>query len=211
MKKEGIATEIAQKEGLTPAQRREELEKAGLDFLKEIPENRWLAITFVLWAVLCFLPSIAEFAHLEALGFLLNLYVMKFPIVVVWIAVGLLVAGIPLQFTERLRVKKGGCRNEHHTVILIEEGLFKVVRHPEYTFHICLSILLPLALSPVIRYTAPSIIGAILVIASYTGLAKREEAFNISKWGDDYRKYVKEVPRFNFVKGLWNLRRRSKP
>jgi len=28
------------------------------------------------------------------------------------------------------------------------------------------------------------------------------------KWGDSYRQYMKEVPRWNFIIGLWNLRRK---
>lgn len=203
--KEGIATEIAKKEGLTPKQRKDELIKAGLDFNQKVGENRWLATTFILWGILCFLPSITQFAGIEALSFLLALHVVEFPPVVVWIAVALAIAGIPLQITERLRVNEGGCKDEHHTVVLVKEGPFKVVRHPEYAFHICLSILIPLAFSPVIRYTALSITAAILVIVSYTILARREEAFNTAKWGDQYKRYMDEVPRFNIIRGLWRL------
>lgn len=42
--KEGIATEIAKKEGLTPEERNEELLRAGLDFHK-IPEIPLLVVT----------------------------------------------------------------------------------------------------------------------------------------------------------------------
>jgi len=33
-----------------------------------------------------------------------------------------------------------------------------------------------------------------------------EEKINIEKWGDEYLRYMKEVPRFNFILGLWWLR-----
>jgi protein-S-isoprenylcysteine O-methyltransferase Ste14 len=130
---------------------------------------------------------------------------LKFPGVVAIIAGGLAVIGIPLQFTERLRVNKGGCKDEHHTVTLIREGIFKVVRHPEYTYHICLIILVPIAASPALGCTILSIIGIILALGSYMLLASREEAFNTSKWGDEYRQYMKEVPMFNILLGLWRL------
>jgi len=35
-----------------------------------------------------------------------------------------------------------------------------------------------------------------------------EEKLDIPKWGDEYRQYMKEVPRFNFIKGVWNMRKR---
>lgn len=206
-KKEGIATEIAKKEGLTPEERKKELIRAGLDFTKKIPETPWIAVTMLVWAILCFLPGVAQFSHLEALSFLLSLYVIKIPMVIVWIAVALLVALLPQGLTERVRVKKGGCNNEHHTVVLIKEGPFRIVRHPEYSFYIWLFISLSVALSPVFRFTALSIIGDILLIIGFTILAKQEEAFNIRKWGDEYRQYMREVPRFNYIQGLWRLRK----
>jgi len=30
------------------------------------------------------------------------------------------------------------------------------------------------------------------------------------KWGDEYRQYMKEVPRWNLIKGLWILRKRKR-
>jgi len=203
--KEGIATEIAKKDGLTPEQRKDELIGSGLDFMRVLHLKYWLASAFIVWVLFCSLPSIAQFTRWESLGFILNLYVIRFPDVVAGIAGGLSIAAIPLQFTERLRVNRGGCRDEHHTVTLIKEGLFRVVRNPEYTFHICLYALLPIALSPLLHYTILSIIGTILAITSYILLAKREETFNIAKWGDEYRQYMKKVPRFNIVFGLWRL------
>jgi protein-S-isoprenylcysteine O-methyltransferase Ste14 len=203
--KEGIATEIARKEGLTPEQRKDELMKAGLDFLKLVHEKSYMAGAFIIWLILCFLPGVVQLAHWQNLDFLLNLYMVKFPGVVAIIAGGLAVIGIPLQFTERLRVNRGGCKDEHHTVTLIREGIFKVVRHPEYTYHISLIILIPIAVSPALGCTILSIIGIILAIGGYVLLAKREEAFNTKKWGDEYRRYMKEVPRFNILLGLWRL------
>jgi hypothetical protein len=72
-KKEGIATQIAKKEELTPNERKEELLRAGLDFHK-IPEVPVLVVTWVIWGILCLLPTIAEVSHLEFLGFALELY-----------------------------------------------------------------------------------------------------------------------------------------
>ena len=210
-KKEEIATEIAKKEGLTPEQRKEELVKAGLDFHK-IPEVPWIAVTWIIWGILCLLPTIAELSHLKALVFVLNLYVIKIPMFIVWIAVALLVAllvPLPPRKGTMARKKKGGCGNEHHTVVLVKEGLYRIVRHPEYTFYLWLPILVSIVFSPFWRFTVLTIIGDIVIIIGMEILAKQEEAFNVAKWGDEYRQYMKEVPRFNFIKGLWNLKRRG--
>ena len=214
IKKEGTATEIAKKEELTPNERKEELLKAGLDFHK-IPEIPWLVVTWVIWGILCLLPTIAELSHLEFLGFALELYVIKIPMFIVWIAVALLVALMLLLPVLRSRIwhfrtKKGGCDDDHHTVVLIKEGLYRIVRHPEYTFYLWLFILVSIAFSPLWRFTVLTIVGDILLIIGLALLAKQEEAFNIRKWEDEYKQYMKEVPRFNFIQGLWRLRKKKK-
>jgi len=209
MKKEGTATEIAKKGRLTPEQRKEELLRAGLDFHK-IPEVPWLVVTWVIWGILCLLPTIAEISHLEALGFALNLYVIKIPVFVVWIAAALLVAlllSLPVRKVSVARKKKGGCENEHHTVIFVKEGLYGIVRHPEYAFYLWLFVLVSVVFSPAWHFTVLTVIADILVIISTEILAKQEEAFNTRKWGDEYREYMEEVPRFDYIKGLWNMRK----
>lgn len=148
--KEGIATEIAKKEGLTPEERKKELLRAGLDFHK-IPGVYVFIVTWVIWGILCFLPTIAEISHLEFLGFALNLYVIKIPMFIVWIAAALLVAifvVLPVRRVTISRRKKGGCGDEHHTVVLVKDGLYRIVRHPEYTFYLWLFILASIVMSP---------------------------------------------------------------
>ncbi len=33
--------------------------------------------------------------------------------------------------------------------------------------------------------------------------SRKEDDFNLRKWEDEHRQYMKEVPRFNFILGLW--------
>ncbi|HIH97140.1 MAG TPA: isoprenylcysteine carboxylmethyltransferase family protein [Thermoplasmata archaeon] len=208
--KEGIATEIAKKEELTPEERKEELLRAGVDFHK-IPEGPILIVTWVIWVILCLLPTIAKNPHLGFLDFALDLYAIEIPMIIVWISAALLVAifvVLPARRVTLSRRKKGGCGDEHHTVVLVKDGLYKVVRHPEYTFYLWLTILVSIVMSPAWGFTILTIIGDILIIIALEILAKQEEEFNIGKWGDEYRQYMKEVPRFNFIKGLWNLRKK---
>ncbi len=193
--------------------RKEELIRAGLNYSK-IPEIPWLVVTWVIWGILCFLPTVASLSRLEALSFTLNLYVIKIPVWLAWIGAVLLAAlmlSLPVLNSRiwRFRTKAGGCDNEHHTVVLIEEGVYKVVRHPEYAFYLWLFILMSIAFGSLWRSTALTVAGDILLIIGLEILAKQEETFNIRKWGDEYRQYMKEVPRFNFIQGLWRLWRRG--
>ena len=54
---------------------------------------------------------------------------------------------------------------------------------------------------------------AIVYIVVWTGaivcLLKAEDSFNLGKWGEEYRRYVEEVPAINFVRGLKRLREES--
>ena len=47
-----------------------------------------------------------------------------------------------------------------------------------------------------------------MVILHYHTSLKEERALDLRKWGDEYKKYMEEVPRWNIFKGLWGLRRR---
>ena len=95
-------------------------------------------------------------------------------------------------------------------LIFIREGPYKIVRHPIRLGVMCLFGLPPLILSGRVPYNILTLVCQIIV---FTGLPlegrKEEEAMNIEKWGDEYRRYQKEVPKFNFIKGLWNLRKKK--
>jgi len=38
--------------------------------------------------------------------------------------------------------------------------------------------------------------------------SKKEDEFNIKKFGDDYKKYMERVPVWNFLKGLKELKKK---
>jgi protein-S-isoprenylcysteine O-methyltransferase Ste14 len=62
---------------------------------------------------------------------------------------------------------------------------------------------------PGLPLTFLTVIGIILMVIFHYYIIYREEKINIMKWGDEYIQYMKEVPRFNLIKGLWNLRKRG--
>jgi protein-S-isoprenylcysteine O-methyltransferase Ste14 len=67
----------------------------------------------------------------------------------------------------------------------------------------------PIMLSEYVPFTPLSVIAIVEIFAlHYHASIKEEKMLDMPKWGDEYRQYMKEVPRWNFIKGLWNLRKR---
>jgi len=133
-----------------------------------------------------------------------------FPVIVIYILIVIVALGIFLAvWATYYHYKIGGFKDDK-TIILFKEGPYRVMRHPAVFGFIMLPVLLPIILSAHVPFTALSIAAIIVMIVyTYYGI-HLEEKLSIKKWGDEYRQYMKDVPRFNFIKGLWNLRKRRK-
>lgn len=96
-----------------------------------------------------------------------------------------------------LRSKGKPDRGIENTKIFIEKGIFKVVRHPLY---------LGLAFWSIgfifIVQSLTFTISGIIALLCFLMAAKKEDEFNIIKFGNSYREYMKNVPRWNFLKGF---------
>ena len=104
-----------------------------------------------------------------------------------------------------LRRKAGVRKGESYvqTYVLVESGLYRVVRHPQYLS----MILFALALMFISQHWAVAVIG-IAVIASVYLVMWNEDKRLVEKFGDSYVRYMQAVPRANFVVGLVRLARR---
>lgn len=92
-----------------------------------------------------------------------------------------------------------------NTRTVVATGIYAVVRHPMY-----LSFLLTsLALVFLSQHWLNAVLGAILMALLYNDM-RREEKSNLEKFGDDYRRYMQQVPRMNFVVGIIRLVQRRK-
>ena len=60
-------------------------------------------------------------------------------------------------------------------------------------------------MSEYIPFTILSATGVVIATAFYYYTIVVEEEVNIGKWDDRYKQYMKEVPRLNFIKSLWNI------
>ena len=89
---------------------------------------------------------------------------------------------------------------------LIDDGIYAIVRHPLY-----LGWILSVFVATVFLYQHwVFLIIGIPGVASVYLIARQEEYFNIEKFGDGYKLYMRKVPRMNLVVGVIRLLRRRR-
>ena len=212
----GISGEESEKEGKVNdlVEKLERGEITSKDALKELkkrgllePET-WEIIPWAAYFVFWLLPFVSSQLKLDFLAFFAQLPSISFPEIVVYISVAIGILGILIGvWVSRMHSKMGGL-NHDETVILLKEGPYGVMRHPA-TLYMILPSLLPIILSTYIPFTPLSVAAIItMIVYVYYACLLEEKALDIPKWGNEYLQYMKEVPRFNFIKGIWNLRKK---
>jgi protein-S-isoprenylcysteine O-methyltransferase Ste14 len=97
--------------------------------------------------------------------------------------------------------KKGGVRRGKsyiHTTQLVDTGIYSILRHPQYvTF-----ILWAIAGMLLFQHWIVVLLGVPIVPLTYIDLIKADKDA-IEKLGDDYKAYMKRVPRANFLLGRY--------
>jgi len=205
-KREGRVKDLAKKlerGEITSKDALKELEKRGL-----LEPERWEIIPWAIYIILWLLPLVSRQMKLVLLEPLTQLPTISFPAIVICISIVLSALGMSIGiWATRMHYKKGGL-NHDETVILLKEGPYRVMRHPAGGLML-LPILLPIILSAYAPFSPLSVAAIItMIVYVYYGCLLEEKKLDIPKWGDEYLQYMKEVPRFNFIKGLWNLRKR---
>ena len=87
-----------------------------------------------------------------------------------------------------------------HTTVLVDRGVYSVVRHPQYLA----GILIAVALALIVQHWIVAVLGALLIFIYYMD-TYAEERDVTQKFGEDYERYKKSVPRVNFIAGLIRL------
>ena len=122
--------------------------------------------------------------------------------IVLWISA--IFGWLPI-FTFRKKGKVKG-RGYIRTTVLVDSGIYEIVRHPQYLA----GILLNIALTLITFHWLVIVTGLIAAIITYSDTYDEEKRC-ISKFGEAYRQYTKKVPRINFILGIiWLLRRKRK-
>ena len=139
------------------------------------------------------LPSVSQIEVLAYAG--VGLYVFS----------GIVFGCLPVfEFRKKGGVKKG--ESYIHTTKVVDTGIYSVVRHPQYvTF-----MLWAVAGMLLFQHWIVVLLGAPIFPLTYIDLIKADKDA-IEKLGDDYKSYMKRVPRMNFLAGILRcLRQRKK-
>ena len=165
----------------------------------------------ILWTFSFALPGIADATKWVFLNWFAQLQRIYFPDWAIYLAIALFVLAVSLMvvFTNQ-NIKHGGVHSENETILLMQEGLYGIIRHPGTLAWSVFFATIPIFLSPYMPFTILSGIGIIFIIAfNYYACCKEERVLDIKKWGDQYREYMQRVPRWNFILGLWKYFQRK--
>ncbi len=102
-----------------------------------------------------------------------------------------MLAGYALVVTGVVLIAKGWARVHSAGGQLVQDGVYSMVRHPQYT-GIFLAVFGQLVHWP----TIPTLVLAPFIVWIYVRLARREEAHMIEKFGEAYHEYRRHVPMF---------------
>jgi protein-S-isoprenylcysteine O-methyltransferase Ste14 len=116
---------------------------------------------------------------------------------------GLVFGGLPVfEFRKKGGVKKG--KSYIHTTQVVDTGIYSVVRHPQYvTF-----MLWAIAGMLLFQHWIVVSLGVPIFPLTYIDLIKADKDA-VEKFGDDYKAYMKRVPRANFLLGILRRSRKS--
>jgi len=130
---------------------------------------------------------LSEVSQIEILAYVaVGLYVFS----------GLVLGWLPvIEFQRNGGVGKG--RSYVHTTKLVDTGIYSIVRHPQYTTFILWAI----AGMLLFQHWIVVLLGIPIIPLTYIDLVKADEDA-IEKFGDDYRAYMRRVPRANFPLGI---------
>jgi protein-S-isoprenylcysteine O-methyltransferase Ste14 len=92
-----------------------------------------------------------------------------------------------------------------HTTVLVDRGVYAIVRHPQYLAGILMGLALPL----ISQHWVVAALGILVIVITYLNTYD-EEVSTIAKFGDEYRQYMRRVPRVNFLLGIIRLLRRKR-
>jgi len=200
-----LVKEILSKGNLTAEEIKGELWKRDISFVKSYdrPYNVLFWPLLLLWL----LPAIARYSGWGFLSPFARLPRVDFPVAVIVMGMIFVIAAVALETkTTLMRRRLGRCHDTHESVVIIREGPYGVIRHPGYLAELVYFPLLPVILSRWVPFTILAMVYIVVWTGAIVYLIKAEDNFNLRKWGEEYRRYMEEVPAINFVEGLRRLK-----
>ncbi len=83
------------------------------------------------------------------------------------------------------------------TTVLVDRGIYAIVRHPQYLA----GMLIAVALALIAQHWVVGVLGALAVVIYFLGTLEEEKS-SLEKFGEPYAKYMQSVPRVNVVLGI---------
>lgn len=105
------------------------------------------------------------------------------------------------EFRKKGKVKQG--KSYIHTTKLVDTGIYSIVRHPQYITWMCWSV----AGMLLFQHWIVIFLGIPIIPLTYIDLFNADKDA-IKKFGEDYKRYMKRVPRANFLIGLLRVLRK---
>jgi protein-S-isoprenylcysteine O-methyltransferase Ste14 len=136
---------------------------------------------------------LSEVSQIEVLAYVgVGLYVFS----------GIVFGWLPVtEFRKKGKVQKG--ESYIHTTQIVDTGIYSIVRHPQYvTF-----MLFAIAGMLLFQHWIVVLLGIPVFPLTHIDLIKADKDA-VEKFGDDYKAYMKKVPRANFLVGI--IRRSKK-
>ena len=96
-------------------------------------------------------------------------------------------------------------RSYVETQVLVETGIYGVVRHPMY-----LGWMLIYGAVLLFNPNLPILVVSVMGAASVYLVARQEDGRLAARFGEPYRRYMRSVPRMNLLVGLVRLARRGR-
>ena len=100
-----------------------------------------------------------------------------------------------IEFRKKGIVKKG--KSYIHTTKLVDTGIYSIVRHPQFITWILWAI----AGMLLFQHWIVILLGIPIIPLTYIDLIRADKRL-IEKFGNEYKQYMKKVPRSNFLLGL---------
>jgi protein-S-isoprenylcysteine O-methyltransferase Ste14 len=148
------------------------------------------ALTLVQFGCFFFFGNDKGFASLRILGWIVWLISVVFGILPI------------LTFRSKGGIPQGNSYVK--TTVLVDSGLYSIVRHPQYLA----GILLNLALMLLSQHWLIILLGFPAMVLMYIDIQKADQ-HEIEKFGDDYLTYMDRVPQINFVLGIFRQLQRK--
>ena len=162
----------------------------------------WIDVLPSTFSSILFISQIIVGIYL--LSYISQIEIVAYAGVGLYIFSGLIFGMLPtFEFRKKGGVKKG--KSYIHTTKLVDTGIYSIVRHPQYvTF-----ILWAIASMLLFQHWIIIILGIPILPLTYIDLIRADKD-SIEKFGDDYKAYMKRVPRGNFLLGIIRFIRNRK-